>query len=340
MDEEVDRLGRLVKDLNARVLATRQTPAQHLADRLPRVVRDLSRRLSKPLKLQVEGADVTMDRGLLDALADPLIHALRNAADHGIEAPEVRAEAGKSPTGVITFVARRERDRVSVEIRDDGGGFNVPRLKERAVETGALSPEEAEALTDEAALRLAFLPGFTTRTTSTDISGRGVGMDAIQVAVEQLGGTVVLENFPGQGSSIRFVLPATVSVVNLLLVDLGGEIFGMPMSKVLYAAEGDLSAAEAMGTLRLLSVGRDRLPAYSLGRVMGLPERGRGVRPLVIVEGEGQKSAVAVDRLLGQEEVVLRPLVPPLDRIRGLAGTAILGSGRPVFVLDVPRLLA
>lgn len=340
LDEEVDRLGRLVKDLNGRVLVTRQTPAQHLADRLPRVVRDLSRRLAKPLKLQVEGADVTLDRGLLDALADPLIHALRNAADHGIEPMEDRAAAGKAPTGLITFAARRERDRVIVEIRDDGAGFDVAALKERAVQAGAFTPVEAEKLTDSAALRLAFLPGLTTRATSSDVSGRGVGMDAVQVAVEQLGGSVLLESVHGVGSCVRFVLPATVSVVNLLLIDLGGETFGMPMSKVLFAAEGDLALADTHGALRLLTVGADRFPAYSLGHVIGLPEKTRGVRPLVVVEGEGQKSVVAVDRLLGQEEVVVRPVGPPLERIRGLSGTAILGSGRPIFVLDVPRLLA
>jgi two-component system chemotaxis sensor kinase CheA len=341
LEEEIDRLGRLVKDLNARVLATRQTPLQHLTERLPRVVRDLARRLGKPLQLRVEGAEVTLDRGVLDALTDPLIHVIRNAADHGIEPAEERARLGKPPAGTLIVSARRERDRVVIELRDDGAGFDVPRLRDRAVQAGALRAAEAGGLSEEAALRLALLPGLTTRDRTSDVSGRGVGLDAVLVSIEQLGGVVGLHSEPGVGSCVRFVLPATVSIVNLLLVDLGGEVFGMPMSKVLYAAEGDLDTGAAEGaSTRVIQLGNERVAAWSLGRLVGLPETSHGRRPFVVVEGEGLRAAVGVDRLLGQEEVLLRPLGPPLEKIRGLAGTAILGSGRPIFVLDVPRLVA
>jgi two-component system chemotaxis sensor kinase CheA len=338
LEEESDRLRRLVKDLNNRVLATRQTPIQRLAERLPRVVRDLSRRLGKPISLRTEGVDVTLDRGLLEALGDPVSHALRNAADHGIESVETRTRLGKPPGGQITFAARRERDRVIVELQDDGRGFDNQALRDKAVRAGALSRAEADALSDDAALRLAFLPGVSTRDVSSDVSGRGVGMDAVLRAIEQLGGTVVLQSVPGRGSCVRFVLPTTVSVMNLLLVDIAGEIFGLPMSRVLLATEASLPAD---GPARQLAIGADRVPAYALGRLVGLPEAlGAGMRPFIVVDGEGGKAAVGVDRILGQEEVVLRPLSPPLERIRGLSGTAILGSGRPIFVLDVPRLVA
>jgi two-component system chemotaxis sensor kinase CheA len=341
VDEEIDRLGRLVKDLNARVLATRQTPVQHLADRLPRIVRDLSRRLNKPLQLVVEGRDVTLDQGLLDALTDPLTHALRNAADHGIESPEVRRQLGKPAVGTITLSARRERERVVVELSDDGGGFDVARLRHRALQAGAISADEAAAMTDDEALRLAFLPGVSTRDVSSDVSGRGVGMDAVLVAVEHLGGSVTLQSTLGVGSSVLFSLPMALSVTNLLLVDLDGEILGMPMSKVLFATEGDaVPVGPEHSPTRVLQVGDEHVVAYSLGRLVGFPESTTGRRPFVVVEGEGQRAAVGVDKLLGQEEVVMRPLTPPLEKIRGLAGTAILGSGRPIFVLDVPRLVA
>jgi two-component system chemotaxis sensor kinase CheA len=336
LEEEIDRLRRLVKDLNNRVLATRQTPVQRLFERLPRIVRDLSRRLGKPLVLRTEGADVTLDRGLLEALGDPILHALRNAADHGVEHPEERARAGKPSTGQLAVSAQRERDRVIIDLRDDGRGFNTTALREKAVRQGALARDEATALSEEAALRLAFLPGVSTRDASNDISGRGVGMDAVLQSVEQLGGSVVLQSTPGQGSCIRFVLPTTVSVVNLLLVDLAGEVFGLPMSRVIRAVESTLRGQE-----RSIQLNGERLPAHALGRLLGLPERlSDGARPYIVVEGEGQRAAVGVDSVLGQEEVVLRPLGPPLERIRGLAGTAILGSGRPIFVLDVPRLVA
>lgn len=333
LEEETDRLRLLVKELSNRVLVARQSPVQKLADRLPRAVRDLSRRLGKPLELSVDGADVTMDRGLLEALADPLLHALRNAADHGIESPEERVTKGKPAAGHIAFAARRERERIVVELRDDGRGFDLDRLRRRAIERGALSPEEAGALSEEATLRLAFLPGLSTRDIETDVSGRGVGMDAVLRAIEQLGGEVFLSSDPGRGSHIRFSLPATVSVANLLLVSLGGEVFGVPMPRVLCAVQAEPDAQ--------LSVAGERVAAFGLGRLLGLPEDWKaGPRPFVVVEAEGQRTAVGVDRLLGQEEAVLRPAAPPLERIRGLAGTAILGSGRPIFVLDIPQLVA
>lgn len=342
LDGEVDRLRLLVKDLNNRVLAARQTPLSHVAERLPRAVRDLSRRLDKPLELLVEGGEVMLDRGLADALLDPLLHAIRNAADHGIEQADERRALGKPATGRIVFAARRERDRVLIELTDDGRGFDVERLKAKAVEQGQLPAAEAQAMGVEQALRLAFLPGLSTRDASTDVSGRGVGMDAVLRAIEQLGGTVALVSTPGRGSTVRFAMPATISVVNLLLVALGGEVFGVPMSRVLCALEADLSARGGEGyAARSVPVNGERVPSFALGKLLGLPEHATyGPRPYVVVEGEGLRTAVGVDRLLGQEEVVLRPLGPPLERIRGLAGTAILGSGRPIFVLDVPRLVA
>lgn len=337
LEEHSDRLRLLVKEVNNRVLAARQSPIQLLADRLPLVVRELSRRLDRRLSLQVEGAEVTMDRGLIDALAEPLLHAVRNSVDHGIEPPDERLRAGKPEEGRLVLAAQRERDRVVLELRDDGRGFDANRLRDKAVRAGALTREAADALDDAQALRLAFLPGLSTRDQANDISGRGVGMDAVLQVTEQLGGTVVLESVPGQGSTVRFVLPATVSVMNLLLLRLGDEVLGLPMGRVLFATEGPCGTDGR----RTLELNGEQLPAWDLGRLVGFPTVPRdGLRPWVVVDADGKRAAFGVDALIGQEEVVLRPLGMPLDRIRGLAGTAILGSGRPVFVLDVPRLVA
>ncbi len=338
LDGEVDRLRLLVKRLDASILTARQTPAEHLAERFPRAVRDLSRRLGKPLAFVAEGAETTLDRGLADALVEPLLHVVRNAADHGIEPPEERVEKGKPAAGCLGLSVKRERDRVLVELSDDGRGFDLERLKARAVERGVVSAADAAAMDDETALELAFLPGVSTTARASELSGRGVGMDAVLRAVEQLGGRVSLESRTGVGSKVRFSLPATVSVTNLQLVGLGSEILGLPLSRVLYATQahgGDDAGAEG-----LLFQG-ERIPSYALGKLLGLWEsRTGGARPYLVVEGEGRRAALGVDRLLGQEEVVLRPLGPPLERISGLAGTTILGSGRPIFVLDVPRLVA
>lgn len=335
LEEETDRLRLRVKELNNQVLAARQTPVTLLTDRLPRTVRELSRRLGKEVSFAVEGGEVTADRGLLEALAAPLLHVLSNALDHGLEATEERLAAGKPAQGRVVFAARRERDRVLIELRDDGRGFNPARLKEKAVKAGLLTPQAAGSLDEASALRLAFAPGLSTRDTVDELSGRGVGMDAVLRTAEQLGGTVQLESRAGQGSVVRWVLPVAASVTNVLLVGLGDEIFGLPMSRVLLA-----QAADATPT-RTLKVGQDEIPAFALGRLLGLADGiTTGERPFVVVDAEGHKAAVGVDALLGQEEVVLRPLVPPLERITGLGGTAILGSGRPIFVLDLPQLVA
>lgn len=335
LEEETDRLRLRVKELNNYVLTARQTPVTLLSDRLPRAVRDLSQRLGKPLHLTVEGGDVTADRGLLEALTSPMLHVLRNAADHGIESPEERAQKGKPATGQISFVARRERDRVVIEIGDDGRGFDPARLRTKAVQAGVLSEEQAGDLDDEAALRLAFVAGLSTRDRADDVSGRGVGLDAVLRASERLGGTVQLENRQPHGGLIRWVLPVTAAVTNVLLVGVGDEVFALPMSRVLFAAT---APAQTPGTLLM---GTEQVPKFALGRLLGLPDHTvDGDRPYVVLDAEGHKAAVGVDSLIGREEVVLRPLVPPIERVAGLGGTAILGSGRPVFVLDIPQLMA
>lgn len=335
LEEETDRLRLRVKELNNEVLTARQTPVTLLSDRLPRAVRDLSQRLGKPLRLSVQGGDVTADRGLLETLASPMLHVVRNAADHGIESPEQRAALGKPEVGRISFVARRERDRVVIEVGDDGRGFDPSRLRAKAVQAGVLTEQQAAELDDQAALRLAFVPGLSTRDQADELSGRGVGMDAVLRSAERLGGTVQIENRQPSGGLVRWVLPVTAAVTNVLLVGLGEEIFALPMSRVLFAAT---AAARLSGTL---TMGAEQVPAVALGRLLGLDDATvDGDRPYVVLDAEGHKAAVGVDTLVGQEEVVLRPLVPPLERVPGLGGTAILGSGRPVFVLDIPQLMA
>jgi two-component system, chemotaxis family, sensor kinase CheA len=340
-EAEIDRLRRTARELHGRVMSARLTPFSSLTERLPRAVRDLAHRLSKTIELDVQGADVELDRTVIEALGDPLSHLVRNAADHGLEDPQTRQKAGKPDRGKLTLSARRERDKVIVEVQDDGRGMDAQALRRKAVKSAAMTQEAADALSDEAAYELAFLPGISTREDATEVSGRGVGLDAVQRKLESLGGKVSIRSVPGKGTTFVLELPLSVSMANLLLVQVGGELYGVPLHRVLLTTEYDLSARGGEGfEARSLVVMGELVRAYGLAKLFGLPSLAPpGPRPFVVMEVDGLRFAVSVDRLVGQEESVLKPLFPPLDRVRGLAGITVLGNGRPLLVLD-PRGLA
>ena len=340
-EAEVDRLRRLARELHNKVMNARLTPFSALTERLPRAVRDLAHKLGKEVDLEVQGAEVELDRAMIEAMGDPLSHLVRNAVDHGIEAAADRAAAGKLPRGKLTLKARRERDRVLIDLEDDGRGIDAEALRRRAVEDGALTSEAAARLTTGQAVELAFLPGVSTRQVATEISGRGVGLDAVQRAVESLGGKLSVSSMPGKGTRFTLELPRSVSMANLLLVQVGGELFGLPVHRVMLTTEYDLSARGGEGfESRSVIVAGQWVAAWSLAKLFGLPSLAPpGPRPFVVLEVDGTTFALGVDRLVGQEEAVVKPLFPPLDRVRGLAGTTVLGNGRPLLVLD-PRGLS
>ena len=341
LEGEIDRLRRTARELHGRVMTARLTPFSSLTERLPRAVRDLAHRLEKTIELEVHGADVELDRTIIEALGDPLSHLVRNAADHGLEDPQARERAGKPGRGKLTLSARRERDKVVVEVQDDGRGMDAAALRRKAVKSAAMTQEAADALSDDAAYELAFLPGVSTRDDATEVSGRGVGLDAVQRKVESLGGKVSIRSAAGKGTTFVLELPLSVSMANLLLVQVGGELYGVPLHRVLLTTEYDLSARGGEGfEARSLVVMGELVRAYGLAKLFGLPSLAPpGPRPFVVMEVDGLRFAVSVDRLVGQEEAVLKPLFPPLDRVRGLAGVTVLGNGRPLLVLD-PRGLA
>jgi len=337
-EAEIDRLRRTARDLHGRVMNARLTPFSSLTERLPRAVRDLAHRLGKEVELEVQGGEVELDRTVIEALADPLTHLVRNAVDHGLETGAQRVAVGKSARGLLVLSARRERDKVLVEVSDDGAGFDAARLRRRAIDMGMLSSEKVAELTEQQSYELAFLAGLSTRAEATDLSGRGVGLDAVKSAVEGLGGKISLRSAPGKGSRFTLELPLSVSMANLLLVQVGGELYGLPMTRIVATTEYDLSARGGEGfEARSLAVMGQLVRAYSLAKMFGLPSLAPpGPRPFAVLEVDGITFALAVDRLVGQEEAVLKPLFPPIDRVRGLAGTTVLGNGRPLLVLD-PR---
>jgi two-component system chemotaxis sensor kinase CheA len=341
LEEGVYRLHTLVKDLHDKVMSARMTPLSLITDRLPRAARDIARKRGRDMDLIITGAEIELDRAILDDLSDPMLHILRNCIDHGLESPEERTAAGKNPKGKVQVSVRRARDRVVVEVEDDGRGMSAEKLKAAALARSAITAEAAARMTDREAFMLACLPGVSTAKDVSEISGRGVGMDAVKRVVENVGGTVEIDSEKGKGTRFTLRLPLTVAVVHLLLVEVGEEVFGLPIAKVLGAQEVDADSLSRSRDTALLPHGNTLLPVHALDALLGLPapER-RGVRPFVVMEGDSGKVALAVDRLLGQEEVVLKSLSRPLDLLPGLSGVTILGSGRPVFILDVPRLLS
>ncbi len=342
LDESVDRLHALVRDLHGKVMQARMTPLSLITDRLPRAARDIARRRAREVELTITGADIELDRAIVDELADPVLHLLRNAVDHGLEPPEERRMRGKPTRGTVTFTVRRLRDRVSVEVEDDGRGMDAERLKTAAVERGLLTPDQAKALSEKEALLLCCLPGVSTASDVSDISGRGVGMDAVKRAVESVGGSLEIESQRGVGTKFRLTLPLTVAMVNLLLVAVGDDVFGLPIGKVSGVVEMVRAKLERSQNAPVLHFGPHVVPVHELSDVLAIPGSAIDqlrLSPFVIIETDDGRLALGVDRLLGQQEVVLKALSKPLDLIAGLAGVTILGNGRPIFVLDPARLV-
>jgi two-component system, chemotaxis family, sensor kinase CheA len=340
LEEALDRLGRIVKGLHRQVMATRMTPLSTVTDRLPRVVRETVRRVGKEATLEVEGAEIELDRAILDEIESPLGHLIRNCVDHGIEAPEDRREASKPAAGLIRLRARRDRDRVVIEVSDDGRGFDVDHLKAKAVGAGLLDEAAASQMSTREALMLACHPGLSTAAAISEVSGRGVGMDVVKATVESLGGSLEIDSVRGEGSLFIMVLPLTVAIQRLLLVGVGGEVFGVPVNKVLHVLDVEKAHRTSTRGRPMVPYLDALVPAHALPELLDLPGADVDPVPHVVVESQpGKAVALAVDRLAGQLEGVVRPLGRPLDLIGGLSGLSLLPDGRPIVVLDLASLL-
>jgi len=338
LERELASLQGRVKNLHSQVLGVRLTPISVLTERLQRMTRALGKSLGKDVELQVEGAETELDRSVLDELADPLGHLVRNCVHHGVEPPMERASVGKPLVARVRLRIGREGDRASITIQDDGRGIDVEALRRAAVSAGIV-PADA-VLSREQALRLCFRPGVSTAGGVTSVSGRGVGMDAVARTVERLGGSIAVRSEPGDGTSFVLDLPLGAAVAPVLLVGAGEDVLALPVSQVVAATHEDAATRAA------IELAGDPTPRFHLSALLdpdSPPERRFPMfgtpRPCVLVETGAGQVALHVDRLVGYEEAVLRPLAPPLDRAPGVAGATLLASGLPVFVLDVRRLL-
>ena len=336
----MDQLRAIAKALHGQVLATRMIRLATLTDRLPRVVRDLARSLGKQVGLAIDGADIELDRAILDELDAPITHLLRNSIDHGLEDEAGRIARGKPVEGRLRLLARRDRDRVVLEISDDGRGFDRAALKRRAIAAGRLTERAAETLSDRETLMLACLPGLTTAESVSDLSGRGVGMDVVKSTVESLGGTVDIESAEGAGTTFVLRLPLTVAIQRLLLVRVGAETVGVPVAKVLHVTELDRAGRSRSRGRTLIPYLDGLVPVSDLAALLAVPANPPEAAPHLIVEGEGRApTAVAVDGLAGHLDAVIKPLGRPLELVPGLSGVTLLPDGRPLFVLDLASLL-
>jgi two-component system chemotaxis sensor kinase CheA len=340
LSEALLQVDHVVNELQEEVTAARMVPMDQIFSRFPRLMRDLSRELGKPMELTLEGKDIELDRSILDEIGEVLVHMLRNAADHGIEGPEERRRLGKPATGTVRLEARRDKNQVLISVEDDGGGVRLDKVRSSAVRKGLLSREQADALDEEQALALIFSPGFSTAEQVTAVSGRGVGMDAVKSKVESLGGNLRLENFPGQGSRFRIRLPLTLAIIQALRVRMGDEEYMAPVANVVEAVEferGDLGHTHGLETVKL----RDEvLPVTRLRGLIGMDSSQLPANFTVLVAESGERRAgLMVDEVLGQQEIAIKSMGKTLKGIRGFGGVTILGDGTVCLILDLPSLL-
>ena len=342
MQKAVSNLDVVTSDLQSAVMQTRMQPIKKVFGRFPRVVRDLARNLKKEINLVLKGEETDLDKNLVEALSDPLVHLVRNAVDHGIEMPDEREAAGKARTGRIILSAEQEGDHILLSIEDDGAGMDPDKLRQKAVDKGLFDPDAAERLTVTECYNIIFMPGFSTRDQISDVSGRGVGMDVVKTKISQLNGSINIQSELGKGSRIMIKVPLTLAIMPTLMVMLGDQSFALPLVNVVEIFHLDLTKKNIVDGRECIVV-RDRVyPLFHIKRwlVKGAlgevePENGH----VVIVAMGTKRVGFVVDQLIGQEEVVIKPLGRMLHGTPGMAGATITGDGRIALIIDVPSLL-
>jgi two-component system chemotaxis sensor kinase CheA len=342
MAKVVANLDVVTADLQSAVMKTRMQPIKKVFGRFPRVVRDLARNLKKEVNLEMQGEETDLDKNLVEALADPLVHLVRNAVDHGIETPKEREACGKPQAGTVVLTAEQEGDHIALTIQDDGKGMDPEKLRHAAVAKGMMDEESAARLEAKECYNLIFAPGFSTKQEISDVSGRGVGMDVVKTRIEQLNGTVEIDSEQGRGSIIRIQVPLTLAIMPTLMVMLEKQIFALPLASVNEIFHLDLTHTNVVDGQLVVMIRDKALPLFYLRRwlVSGsmheeLPEEGH----VVVVSIGAQRVGFVVDQLIGQEEVVIKPLGALLHGMKGLAGATITGDGRISLILDIPGLM-
>ncbi|MCR1827428.1 chemotaxis protein CheA [Ectopseudomonas oleovorans] len=341
MAKAVSNLDVVTADLQTSVMKTRMQPIKKVFGRFPRLVRDLARNLKKEINLELVGEETDLDKNLVEALADPLVHLVRNAVDHGVETPEEREKAGKSRAGRVVLSAEQEGDHILLSITDDGKGMDADVLRAKAVEKGLLDKDAADRLNEFECYNLIFAPGFSTKTEISDVSGRGVGMDVVKTKISQLNGTVNVFSQKGQGSKIIIKVPLTLAIMPTLMVMLENQAFAFPLVNVNEIFHLDLSRTNVVDGQEVVIVRDKALPLFYLKRWLvpqAFQEEQREGHVVILTVGS-HRIGFVVDQLVGQEEVVIKPLGKMLQGTPGMSGATITGDGRIALILDVPSML-
>lgn len=334
LNETVEKIKRGTNELQSLVLTLRMMPIEQVFNRFPRMVRSVAKDIHKKVQLEITGAETELDRTVIDEIGDPLVHLIRNAIDHGIELPEVRVAARKPEQGSLALRAYHGGNRVFIEIEDDGAGIHVDKVRSKALERGVITPEEATAMTDNEVAMLIFAPGFSTADVVTDLSGRGVGLDVVKNKIESLGGVVTLETVVGQGTKFQVSLPLTLSIISAMLVQAGEETYAIPLSSILETTlldEADILTAHRE---RVFDFRGQLVPLVYLKEMFAIETETKTQFPVVVVRKGNKLVGVVVNDLIGQQEIVMKPLGTYLEGIPAISGATILGDGRVALIVD------
>jgi len=335
LSEGLDRMDRVVGELQRRALELRTTPLLRILEPLPRTARDVAERAGVRVSVELRGAELELDRSILDRLNDPLVHLLRNAVDHGVEDPAVRVAAGKDEVGLIVVQARREKDTIRISVSDDGAGIDLDAVRQRAIESGVVHPDLADDLSSEQIAAYVFEPGLSTAGQVSEISGRGVGMDAVRATLESLGGSVEIQSEAGRGTTTTLVVPITAAVQRVLMLGVGREKVALPIARVQRIEECKSESIERSGSDAFVLIEGELVPVLDLAARIAQPSASvEEVTHLVLTEVRGERVALSAERVAGQQQIYVKPVPELLRNVRALAGLTILGDGRPMFLID------
>ena len=342
ISEAVAQLSRVTTDLQLAVIKTRMQPIRKVLGKFPRMVRDLSRKMGKDVRLELSGEETELDKSVIEEIGDPLVHIIRNAIDHGLESPGERQASGKPAEGVVRIGAYQEGNSIVIEVSDDGKGINVERVKQKAIEKRLISEADADRMSEGELVNLIFLPGFSTAEKITDVSGRGVGMDVVRTNINKINGSVEVRTTPGTGSTFIIRLPLTIAIIQALMVTIGAEVYAIPLQTVVETVKITREEVKTLSGSDVLNLRDQVLPLLRLRDEFKVPDTDSADSSrcyVVVVQLGSRLLGLVVDRLPYQEEVVIKSMGSLLSGIRGMAGATITGDGKVVLILDVAEIL-
>ena len=340
-NEQIEYLESVTTNLHESVMKVRMVPIESVVNRFPRMIRDLSKKLDKKMELHMSGEDTELDRTVIDEIGDPLQHLLRNSADHGLESNEERLALGKSEVGNIWLNAYQDGNNVNIEVRDDGAGINIEKVKNKALEKGTITPEQAEVMTDKEIIDLLFQPSFSTAEKITDVSGRGVGLDVVKTKIEGLGGNIECRSVVGEGSSFIIHLPLTLAIIQALMVELGNEKYAIPLGSIQTIEDVAVSDIKYVQTKEVINLRGTVIPLIRLDQILDVESSLENPESLtVVIVKKGDKQAgLVVDNLIGQQEVVIKSIGSYINCSKIISGATILGDGEIALILEVNTLV-